>query len=90
MFVIVVTDGTQDFFFAGWEGSDTAVRADELTYWRADQNHVETYEYSDIEEVRIERELLLTSDLYDAIGLPDNFVIEDAVFNVLKVRESHD
>lgn len=31
MYVIVVDDGYQEFYFAGWEGSDCDPTADEMT-----------------------------------------------------------
>lgn len=87
MFVIVVSDGIQNFYFAGWEGSDCEPNAGQMSFWRPSWKDPETYEFDNIVDVKIELELLRKAYLEDAIGIPDDFNFCDAMFEFLKIRE---
>lgn len=86
MFAIVLDDGFQKFYFAGWEGSDVPLPIDEMSFWRPHYNDPETYEYDDIDEAGIEAVLLRKTDLNFAVGLPDDFNIRNTKLSVQKVR----
>lgn len=90
MYVIVVDDGYQEYYFAGWEGSDCDPAADEMTFWRPHYNDPEVFEFADRVELMTEIELLKKSGLNFPIGIPDDFMYDDIIIDFVKVREHND
>jgi hypothetical protein len=90
MFAIVVDDGERQFYFAGWEGSDTAPEGGEMTYWKSSINNPEAYEFEDPIEAKIDLQLVRETGLESAIGLPDDFNVFDSEFFIERVRANHD
>lgn len=90
MYVIVVDDGYQEFYFAGWEGSDCDPAADEMTFWRPSATDPEVYEYEDMTELKAELALIRKSGLNFPIGIPDDFMYDDIRIDFIKIREHND
>lgn len=87
MFVIVASDGFQDFYFSGWEGSDCAPDAPEMSFWKKTWNDIEVYDYDDADELAIELAMLRAHHIKDAIGLPDDFVHRNVKYSSMKIRQ---
>lgn len=90
MYVIVVDDGYQEFYFAGWEGSDCDPAADEMTFWRPKVSDPEVFEFTDRVELKAEIELLKKTGLNFPIGIPDDFMYDEVAIDFIKIREHND
>lgn len=90
MYVIVVDDGNEEYYFAGWEGSDCDPAADEMTFWHPNAFDPEVYEFTDKAELKAELDLIRKTGLNFPIGIPDDFVYDDVVIDFIKIREHND